>query len=173
MIEGGYFGHLFGFSEIAQKIGGLVTQAIAAKMPLDTFRRAFRAVFVGRGGAGMLERHFQTRSFDLFQAADRAMHKVLADEVGFEHWVYAGTLIETSRDFCVKNLALPFTSAEVEAWRKLPQFAAIIGYDPFLDLGGYNCRHHLSAISAEMYEYLKNNPRPRPQKPKRAKKKTA
>lgn len=155
LVDGGYFQALFGLGDLGATVGKYVNAAISAQMPLGKFRAFFRRVFTGRGGAGMLERHFITRTFDLFQTVDRGIHKALADEAGFAHWVYNGTIIATTRPFCRARVGKPFTEAEVLAWANLEWAGKMPFYDPHLDCGGYNCRHHLSAISETLYKALK------------------
>lgn len=156
LIPGGYFQSLFNNANVAQRVAGLVNQAIAQKMPLAQFQRVFRQVFVGQPGQGMLERHWKTNSFDLYQRIDRTANLVYADRLGLDYAIYSGTLEEDSRPFCIARVNKVFGRDEIAAWASL-EFAGKpkIGYDPFTDCGGYNCRHHLSFISNEIAAHLR------------------
>jgi len=156
LIPGGYFQSLFNSATVAQRVAGLVNQAIAQKMPLAQFQRVFRQVFVGQPGQGMLERHWKTNSFDLYQRIDRTANLVYADRLGLDYAIYSGTLEEDSRPFCIARVNKVFGRDEIAAWANL-EFAGKpkIGYDPFTDCGGFNCRHHLSWISNEIAAHLR------------------
>ena len=156
LIPGGYFQSLFNNANVAQRVAGLVNQAIAQKMPLAQFQRVFRQVFVGQPGQGMLERHWKTNSFDLYQRIDRTANLVYADRLGLDYAIYSGTLEEDSRPFCIARVNKVFGRDEIAAWANL-EFAGKpkIGYDPFTDCGGFRCRHHLSFISNEIAAHLR------------------
>lgn len=156
LITGGYFESLFTNQAVAQKVAGLVNRAIAQKMPLAQFQRAFRQVFVGLPGQGMLERHWRTNSFDLYQRIDRTANLAYADRLGLQYAIYSGTLEEDSRPFCIARVNKVFSRPEIAGWEDLEfQGKPKIGYDPFTDCGGFNCRHHLSWISDEIAERIR------------------
>ena len=158
LIPGGYFESLFNNQGIAQRVASLVNQAIVQKMPLAQFQKTFRAVFVGVPGQGMLERHWNTNSFDLYQRLDRTANLVYADRLGLEYAIYSGTLEQDSRPKCIKSVNKVFSRDEIEKWKDENfQGKPKIGYDPFVDCGGFNCRHHLSWISTEIAANLRKN----------------
>ena len=156
LIPGGYFESLFNNQSIAQRTASLVNQAINQKMSLKDFQRTFKAVFVGSVGQGMLERYWKTNSFDLYMRLDRQGNLLYADELGLDWAIYSGTLEEDSRAFCIARVNKVFDRAGIEAWKGLEwQGKPKIGYDPFTDVGGHNCRHHLSFISDGLAQTLK------------------
>ena len=156
LIPGGYFESLFKNPNIGQRVAGLVNQAIAQKMPLAQFQKTFRQVFVGVPGQGMLERHWKTNSFDLYQRIDRTANLVYADRLGLDYAVYSGTLEEDSRPKCIKSVNKVFSRPEIEKWKDESfQGKPKYGYDPFVDCAGINCRHSWSWISDEIAEKLR------------------
>lgn len=156
LIPGGYFETLFNSANVAQRTASLVNQAIAQKMPLAQFQNTFRKIFVGLPGQGMLERHWRTNSFDLYQRIDRTANLVYADRLGLEYAIYSGTLEEDSRPFCIARVNKVFSRPEMQSWENLQfQGKPKYGYDPFTDCGGFNCRHHLSFISNEIAAHLR------------------
>jgi hypothetical protein len=155
VLSGGYFEYLFDSRAVAQRVASAVNMAIGQGMGLAEFQKQFRAVFVGKPGGGMLERHWRTVSFDLYQRLDRTANLVYAEELGLEWAIYSGTLEEDSRPFCIARVNRVYSKGQIESWKNL-NFAGKpkIGYDPKVDCGGYNCRHHLSWISSELAESL-------------------
>lgn len=77
----------------------------------------------------------------------RSMHLVSAEQAGLDHFVYTGTVIEETRDFCKRHLGKVLSRAEIakldeQTWdgKSGPALAAC---------GGYNCRHHWQAVDPE------------------------
>lgn len=156
VLPGGYFETLFETKGVAQKVAALVNRAIAQGMSLSQFQKVFRAAFVGKPGGGMLERHWKTNSFDLFQRIDRTANLIYADELGLNWAIYSGTLEEDSRPFCIARVNRVYSRAQIKSWEGL-SFAGKpkVNYDPFTDCGGHNCRHHLSWVSDGVAEKLR------------------
>ena len=85
---------------------------------------------------------------DALMGFDGQFAKFRADELGLTHYIYYGTIIRDSRDFCVEHVNKVFTEEEArELWQK--EWQGKSGNDPFLDRGGYNCRHHWQPTSLD------------------------
>jgi hypothetical protein len=104
----------------------------------------------------MLERHWRTNSFDLYQRIDRTANLIYADRLGLDYAIYSGTLEEDSRAWCIKHVNKVFSRPEIDDWKNRTwQGKNEIGYDPYTDAGGHNCRHHWSFISDEIAAHLR------------------
>jgi hypothetical protein len=98
---------------------------------------------------------------------DRAYNKFLAEESGMKYFVYQGNLLTgmNSRDFCREHYDIVFHIDEAKDWAKwtpskavnitefnqkdldaIPTYLDFPGYDPIIDMGGWNCRHIPSFI---------------------------
>ncbi len=150
LIKGGYLESLGRNTVTTEAISGLINQGIAGKMSLKDFRKSFRNVLVNPSGLGIPERYFKTKTHDLFQSQDRQINDLYAQDLKLNFGVYSGTLIVTSRDFCKARNGKVFHRSEVASWSELEWQGKPKIYDPFTDLGGYNCRHHLSWISDQI-----------------------
>ena len=85
---------------------------------------------------------------DALMGFDGQFAKFRADELGLTHYVYYGTIIRDSRDFCVEHANKVFSEEEArQLWQS--EWQGKSGSDPFLDRGGYNCRHHWQPTSLE------------------------
>jgi hypothetical protein len=156
LLAGSYFENIFGTNEVARKAASMVNQAIAQKMPLAEFQKTFKGLFVGAPGNGMLERHFNTNSFDLFQRVDRSANLIYADKLGMNYAIYSGTVMDNTRPFCRARVNKVFNREEIKGWAKLSFQGKSSPYDPFTDCGGYRCRHHLSFVSDEIAKALED-----------------
>lgn len=93
---------------------------------------------------GKMRQYYRNFTYDLYSQADRTAGKITADKLGLKYAIYEGGLIETSRQFCIDHNGKVYTRAEIEAFD--PPEAKQPDYNPFVDLGGYGCRHHLNWI---------------------------
>lgn len=156
LIPGGYMEALFKNQGVARNVAGLVNRAIAGQMSLADFQKQFRKLFVGTPGNGMLERHWKTNSYDLFARIDRAANLVYADRLGLNYAIYSGTVKDTTRPWCEKHVNKVLSREEIDAWKGQMWAGKIqVGYDPYLDAGGFNCRHHWSFISDTVAGHLR------------------
>lgn len=161
LIPGGYMEALFQNRGVARNIAALVNRAIAGQMSMADFQKQFRRVFIGKPGQGMLEKHWRVNSYDLFARIDRAANLVYADRLGLEYAIYSHTIIKTSRKWCVDHANGVFSRQEIDAWKNADWAGKFeIGYDPYLDCGGYQCRGHWSFISDTVAKHLRPNIEP-------------
>lgn len=155
IVKGGWLAGLTSDQGLALTVGNQITGALAAKTPLKTFQKDFKAVFTGGPESlGVLERHYNTNTFDIFQQQDRLYGLTYADELGLNFAVYSGTLKSNSRPFCIERVGKVFTREQIAAWKDLEFQGKNRGYNPFTDLGGHNCRHSLDWVSDEVAKTL-------------------
>lgn len=152
ITPGGYIDTIMPSRAIAQKVGQLLNRAVASKVDLKTFRSIFSPIFQK---SGVLLSHFRTNSFDLFQRIDRAINYEYALMLGYSNGVYTGTLKDNSRPKCVELLNKVLSFKEIDSLRDQDWKGKSNPYDPYLDCGGYNCRHHWSFVSDETAKMLK------------------
>ena len=85
---------------------------------------------------------------DSLMGFDGQFAKYRADELGLTSFIYYGSVIRDSRDFCVEHVNQVFTEEEARTlWQT--DWQGKSGSDPFLDRGGYNCRHHWQPINTD------------------------
>lgn len=150
LIKGGYLESLGKNTVTVETISGLINRGIAGKMSLKDFRKNFKDVLINPAGLGIPERYFNTKTHDLFQAQDRSINNLYAEDLDLNFAVYSGTLIVTSRSFCKARNGKVYHRSEIASWSDLEWQGKPKVYNPFTDLGGYNCRHHLSWISDDI-----------------------
>lgn len=158
LIPGGWLDQISDLTPVAQQAASDISKAISSKMPLDKFKKTFRATFTAppsQGGMGYLERHYSTFVFDLFQAVDRQTQNQYAEDLGLKYAVYSGTVMDRTRPFCKARVGHVYTSQEIDSWASL-NFRGKFknGYVPRLHLGGHNCRHQLNWITEELLERM-------------------
>jgi len=126
-----------------QKIAGK-TNTEDYKTAVDELKQTYGSTVTGANLAVYSGQIVQ----DALMGFDGQFAKYRADELGLTSYVYYGTVIRDSRDFCVEHVNQVFTEEEARAlWQQ--DWQGKSGSDPFLDRGGYNCRHHWQPISTD------------------------
>ena len=126
-----------------QKIAGK-TNTEDFKTAVDELKQTYGSTVTGANLAVYSSQIVQ----DALMGFDGQFAKFRADELGLTSYVYYGSIIRDSRDFCVENADRVFTEDEArELWQQ--EWQGKSGSDPFLDRGGYNCRHHWQPVSED------------------------
>lgn len=89
--------------------------------------------------------------FDVYAVATvfqsyRTAQKIYADQFKYKKFLYAGGIIDESRDFCIERAGHEFFKEQGEEWNDMEWKGKIPGVDFFVQCGGYNCLHHLEWI---------------------------
>jgi len=78
---------------------------------------------------------------DSIMGFDGQLAKFRADELGLSSYLYYGSIIKDSRDFCRKHTGKVYTEKEInQIWANDTAQGRDQG-SPFIVRGGYNCRH--------------------------------
>lgn len=154
VISGGYLDAVLSSAPIRQIIARQINAAIMNRTPVNEFRKSFRQFFVNPAGTGYLDRHFLRFTHDLFMQVDRQIKNTYADQLGLEHFIYAGTAVDDTRPFCTARLNRTYTLDKADEWEDQDWQGKIPGVPVMQQLGGYNCRHTAMFISEEMAKML-------------------
>jgi len=103
--------------------------------------------------AGALQKYYKNFAYDTIAISDRVVGMEYANANGYECAIYEGGLIETSRPFCIHRNGKVFHKTEIAQFD--PPNAKPPNYNPFIDLGGYRCRHYLNWITNKLAIYLR------------------
>lgn len=106
---------------------------------------------------GAAERSINRKFYDFFEVyamgaifqAYNAAQLSFARKYKYEKFIYAGDIIEESREFCVQRAGNEFWRKDGESWNEQEWRGKIPGVDFFIQVGGYNCLHHIEWIKEE------------------------
>ena len=102
----------------------------------------------------IVNKYWSRWTYDIYSQYERIGSNEVRKRIGLVFAVYEGGEIETTREFCQERNRKVFHESEIQGWSELEwEGKNQIGYNPFIDLGGYNCRHKLRWISRELAEY--------------------
>ena len=93
---------------------------------------------------------------DSIMQFDGQFVKYKADQSGIKQFKYSGTRIDTTRDFCARNIGGVFTEEEARDLWANSQWKGKSGSDPFVDRGGYRCRHSFIVHNPEWETLLED-----------------
>lgn len=80
--------------------------------------------------------------FNVYNASQLAF----ARKYKYKKFIYAGGIVDETRDFCLERDGLEFWDYQGKEWNALEWRGKIPGVDFFIQCGGVNCRHHIEWI---------------------------
>jgi len=106
--------------------------------------------------SAFLNRYIKQTTNDAVMTFNSEYIQTIAEDLGVEYYLYAGTVISDSRAFCVSRSGRYFTTDQVKSWANLKgwdgRMKGTNSSTIFIYRGGYNCRHQLWPVSKEQYE---------------------
>lgn len=159
----GYLYKLGQTAQVRQELLGYVLKNLTGDTSFLDFQLGFRDLVVGnrrkKGLAvnGRLQRYFDQYAYDTFNQIDSVANKQLAVNLQLEHFIYEGSLIDTSRKFCEKRAGKAFKVSETKKWKDDPDLIdkkTKDNYRALIDRGRYRCRHFIKYITKELYDEL-------------------
>lgn len=161
--EGGTNGYIgtIGYSrEVKEAVKNVVFKAVVsgqgyfdAKKQLGEFLKGNNDFVKGPTGEGSiskqlqlgyLRKYYRNFIYDTYSQIDRANQVIYADKLELQFAIYEGGIISTTREFCRERNGKVFHRSEIAKFD--PLIARPPNYNPFVDLGGFSCRHHLNWI---------------------------
>lgn len=141
----GYLETLVANADVRNKLKDFAVRSIYGQQGYqDTKANLAKLIGGDKDNLGALQKYYRNFTYDLYSQIDRATAETYANDLGFVFAIYEGGLIETSREFCQKHNGKIFHKTEIAAFKLT--VAEPPNYNPFTDLGGYGCRHHLNYI---------------------------
>jgi hypothetical protein len=141
----GYLDTLVKDPTVKNQIKNMVLKSVVSQAGYFETKKALQDQIEGTPDKlGALQKYYRNFAYDTYSVVDRTNGKIFADKLNFNYAIYEGGLIETSRKFCEDHNGKVFSRDEIAKFK--PTEAIGPGYDPFTDLGGYGCRHHLNWV---------------------------
>lgn len=148
--------------EVISTIKSIVFGSIGAGITVTALRVAVEEI-VARKDGGLIKNLFEKTIPDPYVKLDRFIGGKYATDLQLNYAIYQGGIIKTSRDFCIVRNNKVFSRDEILKFgTSSDEFGGYTNkatgefqgktdpYNPFLDLGGYNCRHQFDWVSDEL-----------------------
>ena len=159
-------------ANVATTIESLLNSGVDANF-IEPVKKVLRDVVIGNGDYTMLKNQLRDLvigndeiesrlksyvgqvSSDSIKQFQRNYLKAVSDDIGLKHYLYRGTEIASTRDFCQTRHGKYFTKEQVQSWSALTWSGKARGTDKvtiFTYCGGYACRHALLPVSETIYK---------------------
>lgn len=155
IIKGGFLSRLSNLDTLRQDITNHLSKEIAVGRSYGELMKGFAAFIYGNSNVnGAMLRYVRTELHDLTMRFSQSVENQYARTLQLQYFIYQGTEMDTTRDFCRERFGKCFHVSDVENWSKdLPYFPP--NYNFFEDRGGYNCRHKIAWVSNELGKRLR------------------
>ena len=161
--QDGYIISTIADTAIARSIENVLLGAVISGAPLSKLRRDIGIQLGVAGISGILERTIADKIPSPALKADREINTEVGQELQLNYAFYQGGEIATTRPFCSERNNKVFSREEISKFgtpqdryggytnKSTGEFQGKTKvYNPFLDVGGYNCRHSYDWISDEI-----------------------
>lgn len=148
LIKGGFLDSFISDNRIKNQVKDIITRGVTGGSSYRQVKEDLKSYITGTEEAkGALQANYRTFIYDTYQQVDRLVAGEYATQMKLKAFLYQGGKINTTRRFCCQRNGLVFTVDEAEQWRNLRFDGKNKNYNPLVDLGGYNCRHHIRYLS--------------------------
>ena len=127
---------------VKMEVKNYILSSISQGKGIGTIRMGLRSILGLKERSSVLNRYYRTFLYDTIMKFDRMVSNAHAKQNNLKYFEYAGGLIETSREFCIKRNGLVFDKNRIADWILDPSLPETPGYVPIVDMGSYNCRHY-------------------------------
>lgn len=148
--KGGFLDEVFDLTPIKVQLKQELFKAVAGQTDISTFKKNLKDIIVSKDGSfGTLNKKVFNQLNDTYAQVDRAKQQFYAEDLGLQAFIYFGTEIKATRNFCSDRIGKTFLKAEfIKDAKSAGNFQGKPkNYNPLVDLGGYNCRHSLLYIT--------------------------
>ena len=163
ILPGSYLDRLGQSQEVRQLLKDYVTSSLVEGKGITSFTKGFKDLVQGSKEVdGALTGYYKQYAYDTYNQVEAAKNAFFAKEVGFDYFFYRGTIIKTSRDFCIKRAGKVFSIEEATTtWQCDPTLLKRKGvgdcddsYNALVERGRWNCRHQLDYVDKTVAESL-------------------
>lgn len=137
--------------QLKQPLMNILNQNVNSGASLSDMLKQVREFIQGSPDAeGKLMRYSKQISSDTLFNFSRSMQESISQNAGLDYYLYAGGIMDTTREFCSKRAGNYYHRKEIEAWPKLNWAGKRAGTTKssiYVYLAGYNCKHSLIPVS--------------------------
>lgn len=158
----GYLFEAMTDTSVSRRIKSMVSGSVQSETKIGKMKTDLRGI-MGRGGTGIVEGKIADALPNGLLQVDRDTNTSFAVDLELNYAIYQGGTIQTTRDFCDVRNGKVFSRDEIlDFGTSSDEFGGYTnksageftgknkGYNPLVDLGGYNCRHGYDWISDKL-----------------------
>jgi len=134
--------------DTANRLNKAIIDFSVAGMSRDDLKTEIKGILTGSSDVKGVPMSVRANQFtqDSIMRYHNAANLAVAEQVGVKKFKYYGNIMATTRPFCVSHVGEIKTK---EAWENIGRNQSWKGKassNIFIDVGGYNCRHHLTPV---------------------------
>ena len=114
----------------------------AADDAIEALHKEYAADRTGRN----MRRYARQMVHDSIMQFEASVNMAAAQRLGAEKFKYYGSIVEDSRDWCVRHVNQTYKQDEIRDMWAENEWTGKAPGDPFIVRGGYNCRHHFRPV---------------------------
>lgn len=153
LLSGGYLDKLLQSEEVRIKAANLVVNSIATREDYKTFLTKFTDFITGTEEKdGAMLKYLRGYVYDTYSQVQATASQTFAEYCGIDTYYYHGSIIETSREFCIEHENELITQEDIEFFDTIEWKGKNYEVPFVIGRGGYNCRHFLDAVPKEALE---------------------
>jgi hypothetical protein len=146
---------------IANEVRNTIMASLTGQSTFNELVNGIKTSIAGNEDTlGLLEKEARTIATDAVFTFNREYTATVSDDLGFVWYEYAGSLIDTSREFCQQRAGKIWHISEIQSWANLQwpgKNKATNKGNIMTLLGGYNCGHRLLPVSeSQVPQSVKN-----------------
>ena len=163
--KSGYLYKLGQTEEVRNKLANYVINNLTGDTGFLDFQLGFRNLVKGNrrvkglSTKGALQQYFDQYAYDSFNELDAVANKQLATQFNLKHFIYEGSIIDTTRAFCLDKAGKAFSVEEAEKnWPNDPNLIdkkTKASYKPLVERGRRRCRHFIKYITESTYNQIR------------------
>ena len=154
IIPGSYLDKLSQSDSVRLEVKDYILQNIAGKSDYQSYVSGFKDLIVGNDEIeGRLQRYYRQYAYDTYNEVESSADLYLADNLELEYFIYEGDVVDKSRPFCEERYGKVFSRKDIERWREMDWKGKNKDVPFEISRGGYNCRHRINWITAELAQY--------------------
>lgn len=147
IIKNGYLDKIIQSDEVRLEVQNLMSRSLIGKKGWkETMIALEKEIVSTQETKGALDKYYRNFVYDTFATSDRVVAETYRNELGLQFAIYEGGIIKTTRPFCRERNGKVFHYTEIEKFNPPNQQP---DYNPFINAGGYSCRHYLNWIPDE------------------------
>lgn len=148
LIKGSYLDRLATAPKFKEELKDYVAKGLSENITLKEFQNGFLDLIEGSKDVdGAMLRYWKMETHDAFFSVSRAQDDLFAQKLGMEFFIYLPGKIDKTRSFCEEKIGKCFHRLDAEKWRDKEWQGKNKGYNPLINMGGYNCRHSPAWVS--------------------------
>lgn len=151
LLKDGYLYKLGQTDAVREQMKNYVLNNVSSGKSFDQFVSGFKDIVVGNEEVdGRLSRYYRQYAWDKYNQVLGAADNYMAENLDLDYFVYMGSVIDTTRPFCEERAGKVYHRCDAEKWDGQDWAGKNPDGTFLINKGGFNCRHDLVWISAEL-----------------------